>query len=86
LNYFFAGASGPRFVRNFFGPLEEDYHIHNELTAAAIVWSPCGASPLLRTNANLSVFSNAARQYTLATVDTEDVAVALLFHLQWRRC
>ena len=86
VEYFFAGSQGPVFNRNFNGPLISDYTIHNELLASAVVWSPCGASPLLRTNANLTVITNPAREYTMATVDSEDVAVALLFHLQWRAC
>lgn len=86
VEYFFAGGRGPVFNQPFTGPLTSDYTIHNELLAGAVVWSPCGASPLLRTNANLTVQANPAREYSFATVDSEDVAVALLFHLQWMPC
>ena len=47
VEYFFAGSRGPVFNRYFSGPVVSDYTIHNELLAGAIVWSPCGASPLL---------------------------------------
>lgn len=88
VQYFFAGGTGPQFTQNFQGPLQDDYLIHNELGIAAVVWSPCGASPILRTNASLTVRppGNANSAYTMATVDSEDVAAALIYHLQWRAC
>ncbi len=85
VQYFFAGSQGPGFVRNFNGPLIDEYLIHNELQIGAVVWSACGASPLLRTNASLSV-RTAGGQSAMATVDSEDVAAALIYLLQWRRC
>jgi len=85
VQYFFAGSQGPAFVRNFRGPLTDEYLIRNRLEVGAIVWSACGASPLLRTNASLSL-RGSGNQQAMATVDSEDVAAALVYLLQWRRC
>ena len=85
VEYFFAGTRGPTFARNFNGPLTDDYLIRNELTAAALVWSACGADVILRTNSSLRVTTTAGRD-ALATVDTEDVSAALVYLLQWRQC
>jgi hypothetical protein len=85
VEYFFAGTRGPTFIRNFSGPLTSDYLIRNELTAAALVWSACGADVILRTNSSLRVTAPST-QDALATVDTEDVNAALVYLLQWREC
>jgi hypothetical protein len=84
VEYFFAGSRGPTFYRNFNGPLTSDYLIRNELIAAALVWSACGADVILRTNSSLRVTTTG--QDALATVDTEDVSAALVYLLQWREC
>ena len=44
VEYFFAGAQGPSFKKTFKGPLDEDYTIHNDLTAQSIVWSACASN------------------------------------------
>jgi hypothetical protein len=49
------------------------------------VWSACGQDVLLRTNSSVRVTSPGARAAE-ATVDTEDVAAALIYRLQWRSC
>ena len=85
VEYFFAGTRGPTFARKFNGPKDEDYLIHNELTAQAIVWSACGADVNLRTNSSIRVTTRANKQ-ALATVDSEDVSAAIVYQLQWRRC
>ena len=85
VEYFFAGSRGPTFQRTFGGPKDEDYLIHNQLTAQAIVWSACGADVNLRTNSSIRVTTRANRQ-ALATVDSEDVSAAIIYQLQWRRC
>lgn len=85
VEYFFAGSRGPIFTRNFTGQLEADYLIENDLIGTAIVWSACGADVILRTNSSIQVNTTANRQ-ALATVDTQDVAAALIFHLQFRSC
>lgn len=85
VEYFFAGTRGPTFRRTFNGPKDEDYLIHNELTAQSIVWSACGADVNLRTNSSIRVSTTGNKQ-ALATVDSEDVSAAIIYQLQWKRC
>ena len=85
VEYFFAGGRGPSFRRSFWGALESDYFINNQLAAESLVWSPCGADVNLRTNASLRVNTVANREAS-ATVDSEDVNAAIVYHVQMRRC
>ena len=85
VEYFFAGARGPTFKKTFKGPLDEDYLIHNQLTAQSVVWSACGADVNLRTNSSIRVTTKANKQ-ALATVDSEDVSAAIVYALQWKKC
>jgi hypothetical protein len=85
VEYFFAGARGPVFRKDFRGPIDGDYTIHNDLIASALVWSPCGAAVNLRTNSSMRV-STRANAEAMATVDSEDVQAAIIYHLQWRSC
>lgn len=85
VEYFFAGSQGPSFRRNFNGPLNTDYLIHNELAVSALVWSPCGADVILRTNSSIKINTYYNRE-AVASVDSEDVNAAIIYQLQWRRC
>jgi hypothetical protein len=85
VEYFFAGSQGPSFKKTFKGPIDDDYLIHNQLTAQAIVWSACGADVNLRTNTSIRVTTKANKQ-ALATVDSEDVSAAVVYGLQWKKC
>jgi hypothetical protein len=85
VEYFFAGARGPSFTKNYNGPLDDNYLIHNQLTAQSIVWSPCGADVNLRTNSSIRVTTKANKQ-AMATVDSEDVNAAITYQLQWQKC
>ncbi len=85
VEYFFAGSRGPSFRRDFRGPLDNDFQIRNTLGVEALVWSPCGDDVILRTNSSMRVNTFANRQ-ALATVDSEDINAAIVYHLQWRRC
>ena len=85
VEYFFAGGRGPAFRRSFYGPLDSDYTITNNLTVDALVWSPCGADVNLRTNSSMRV-STVNNAEASATVDSEDINAAIIYHLQWRSC
>jgi hypothetical protein len=85
VEYFFAGSRGPAFRRNFFGQLDSDYTISNELQAQSVVWSACGADVNLRTNSSMRL-STVRNAEAMATVDSEDVNAAIVYHLQWRAC
>ncbi len=85
VEYFFAGRRGPTFTRTFNGALDRDYLLSNTLAATAVTWSACGEDVILRTNSSMRV-SSPTGQDALATVDSQDVNAALVYHLQWRRC
>ena len=85
VEYFFAGSRGPAFRRSFFGSLDADYTISNELQAESVVWSACGADVNLRTNSSMRL-STVRNAEAMATVDSEDVNAAIVYHLQWRAC
>lgn len=85
VEYFFAGGQGPVFRRNFYGPIDDDYLITNNLTLSALVWSACGADAILRTNSSMRVSTRYGAE-ALSTVDSEDVQAALIYRLQWRSC
>ncbi len=85
VEYFFAGGRGPAFRRTFYGPLDSDYLIQNTITAEGVVWSACGADVNLRTNSSMRV-STTGRAQAMATVDSEDINAALVYHLAWKRC
>lgn len=85
VEYFFAGTKGPAFQRRFRGPLEEDYLINNELAVQSIIWSGCGADVNLRTNSSMRV-STVSNREAMASIDSEDINAAIVYHLQWRSC
>ncbi len=85
VEYFFAGGRGPAFRKSFNGPLDSDYLITNELVADALVWSGCGVDVNLRTNSSMKV-NTVNNAEASATVDSEDVKAAIIYHLQWRTC
>lgn len=85
VEYFFAGSRGPSFQKTFTGVKDENYLIQNQLTAQAIVWSACGVDVNLRTNSSIRVTTKNNKQ-ALATVDSEDVAAAIVYQLQWKKC
>lgn len=85
VEYFFAGQQGPVFNRQFRGPLDRDFTITNRIGVRAMVWSRCGQQVILRTNSSLRVRAPSGAE-AIASVDSQDVRSAIVYHLQWRRC
>jgi len=85
VEYFFAGIKGPSFTKNFAGPVSDNYLVHNDLQANAMVWSKCGADVILRTNPSIRVQTVQNKDAT-ASVDSEDVNAAIIYQLQWQKC
>lgn len=85
VEYFFAGGRGPAFRKTFYGELDSDYTITNELVAESLVWSACGADVNLRTNTSMRI-QTANNQEAQATVDSEDINAAIIYHLKFRQC
>lgn len=87
VDYFLAGLGrGVRTTKTFYGPTSSDYLKSDSLQADAVVWSPCGASTILRANTTMLVQSNSRRDQAMATVDSADVNAGLVYHVQWRQC
>ncbi|HXH76625.1 MAG TPA: DUF4360 domain-containing protein [Bacteriovoracaceae bacterium] len=84
--YFFAGAQGPRFVKDFIGRTDNDYTFQNQLGVQAMVWSPCGADVNLRVNASMQVRNTNRSLDAIASVDSADISAGLVYHIQMRRC
>ncbi|MCS6838468.1 MAG: DUF4360 domain-containing protein [Bdellovibrionaceae bacterium] len=84
--YFWAGSRGRRVSRSFFGPLNDNFFIRDELLARTLVWTPCGKSVNLRANVAIMNQTNNFMEQTLTAVDSADISSELVYHLQWRRC
>lgn len=86
VEYFFAGAQGPIYEREFQGYYLGDYLIHNVLEASTVTWSSCGEQVILRANTGMMVRTNSRYDDALSTVDSADLQAGLTFNLNWRRC
>jgi hypothetical protein len=86
VEYFFAGAEGPRASKTFTGPTDRDFLINHRLAAEALVWSRCGEDVILRVNSNVLARSNRNLDDALVSVDSTDVRTALVYHIQWKQC
>ena len=84
--YFWAGSRGPRLSKTFYGPINNNYTLTDELQANTVVWAPCGASVNLRVNTSMMARSNSQFEQTMGTVDSADFSSGLIYHLRWRRC
>lgn len=86
VEYFWAGARGPRMSRVFTGPQNSGYNLTDELIATTLVWSACGAQTNLRINSSMMAQANNRMDQTIGTVDSADISSGVIYHLQWRRC
>jgi hypothetical protein len=86
VEYFFAGFTGPRYTKSFWGPQNQDYLINNRLMAEAVIWTPCGKDVNLRTNTSMMTSTNANREQALSSVDSMDLTAGIVYQFQWRRC
>ncbi len=86
VEYFWAGARGPKISRVFTGPSNDSYIVTDRLLASTLVWSGCGAEVNLRINSSMMAQSNSRMEQTIGTVDSVDVSSGLIYHLTWRRC
>lgn len=84
--YFFAGATGPKFEKRWDGREEDSYTIRNVLAAETIVWSRCGEDVTLRVNSAIMARTNRLGEEVYTAVDTIDIHAGLVYHLQWKDC
>ena len=86
VEYFFAGGRGPRYSKTWRGSVTDNFLVQNAVGAEAVVWSPCGADVILRTNSNMFVQTNSRGEEAIASLDSTDVNAEMLYQFQWRRC
>ena len=86
VEYFWAGARGPKISRIFSGPIDDSFTLTDNLIASSVIWTPCGQSVNLRVNSSMIAQSNSRMEQTMGVVDSADVASGLIYHLQFRRC
>jgi len=84
--YFFAGSTGPKFVKRWTGPTDTEYLFQNTLALAANVWSACGADVNMRVNTSILVRNYSNYGDALASVDSADFKAGIIYKLAWRRC
>ena len=82
--YFFAGQRGPRYMKRFRGPQDDDYMIGNTIGIESLVWSKCGADVNLRVNSSMMVRSRGPE--ALATLDSADFNAGIVYQVQWKKC
>lgn len=85
-NYFFAGQRSSNYGKEFLGPMTDNYVFRNEMQISANIWSACGASVLLRTQASMVVMTNPQGEETTSTVDSMDVNSGITYNLQYKQC
>lgn len=86
VEYFWAGARGPRMTKQYRGPMTDSFQINHELLASTLVWSACGADVVLRVNSSATAISNNRMDQTMMIVDSADISAGMIYHLQWKRC
>ncbi len=86
VEYFFAGATGPRSAQVFNGPTDRDFLIEHNLGVEAVIWSRCGEDVILRVNSSLLARTNRNQDPTLMSIDSADLKSRLVYHVQWKRC
>ncbi|MBL7714935.1 MAG: DUF4360 domain-containing protein, partial [Bdellovibrionales bacterium] len=86
VEYFFAGQSGPKFRKQFVGPLNNDFLYSNQVVAATTSWSACGEDVILRSNMWVSNMTNSNFEQTQTTMDSADVTAGVIFALNWQQC
>lgn len=86
VEYFFAGQRGPKYVKDFRGPLDDEYILSNKLGVYANVWSKCGTDVNLRVNTSMLARTNRRKEEVLSTVDSADFSAGIVYHLKWKRC
>jgi hypothetical protein len=86
LKSFSSNNTGPKYFKDFVGPVDTDYLLSNNLTLNAIVWSACGEDVNLRVNTSVTAKTNSKKDDVYASLDSTDVSAGLIYQLQWQKC
>ena len=86
-SYYFQGQMGTASMATpMNGPIDQNYEVRDDLTATALIWSPCGAQRALNINTEVRVTSFNPNAQGLITVDSIDGQFKLIYGIQWQRC
>ena len=85
--YYFMGESRQGQSRSMlYGPTNQDYHFHDDIAVAAMVWEPCGRQLPLNIKADVRLMSYNRYASGMMTIDSIDGKIAMTYGLTWRRC
>jgi hypothetical protein len=89
-NYYFQGQSQTAYASHTFaGPLGDDWQTSDEVSLAALVWSPCGALRNLNINTELRTMagtSDTTKTTSFISMDSTDGALNTIYHFDWQHC
>lgn len=82
LEQFLVGGKGPVIEKTISGPKVGKFTTSSD---AALSWSACGASTVLRTNSSLIVKSSGGKPAT-ASIRSQDVGTTIIYRLKYKSC
>lgn len=82
LEQFLVGGKGPVIEKSISGPSKGKF---TTSSAAALSWSACGASTVLRTNSSLIVKTSGGKAAS-ASVRSQDVGATIVLKLKYKAC
>lgn len=80
---FFPGGQGPKLSKSYNGP--QTGRFTTGTTTPVTAWTACGADTILRNNSSIRVTTTGGKAAS-ASIRSQDVQTALVFHLRTRRC
>ncbi len=88
--YFFGGSRGPRVQEKWGSGFNGNIDITNDINAATIVWSPCGASTTFRINSAVTALKErtAAGDEVQIAIDSVDATVksGFRYYITTKKC
>jgi hypothetical protein len=82
LEQFLVGGKGPVVEKTVSGPAKGKF---TTSSAAALSWSACGASTVLRTNSSLIVKTSGGKAAS-ASIRSQDVGTTIVYRLKYKSC
>lgn len=82
LEQFLVGGKGPVVEKTISGPKSGKF---TASTDAALSWSACGASTVLRTNSSLIVKTSGGKAAS-ASIRSQDVGASIVYRLKYKAC
>ncbi|GAA1789522.1 DUF4360 domain-containing protein [Luedemannella flava] len=87
--YYFQGqGSTQRSGRRFFGPMDDDWQVRDEIPIMERVYRPCGVQRNININTELRVYGGQSdlRNPSFLNMDSSDVEFSTKYNLTWKAC